>query len=176
MTPPHPIHAGAPAQLCRACGLCCRGVLFGSTPLEAGDDAAQLAALGLRVGRINGRLRFEQPCPALEPGGCRVYAQRPQACRTFECRLLQEVCAGQVSVPAALVIIHHTLEKEEEVRQALTEAGDTAGLDALSRRCARCLAPAADPGARAGVLAAVFELSRELRGQFHEPDPGDESG
>lgn len=71
-------------DLCLSCGLCCDGSLFWAVPLEPGEDLpAQLAA--------DGRLR--QPCACFN-GACTIYADRPAACRSFDCRVLQTVQAG----------------------------------------------------------------------------------
>ncbi|HEY1956480.1 MAG TPA: hypothetical protein VGH28_12735 [Polyangiaceae bacterium] len=69
--------------LCRSCGLCCDGSLFGRVPLEPGEvDCAKKNRL--RV--IPSGASFEQPCRAFA-GTCRVYDERPRACHAFECRL-----------------------------------------------------------------------------------------
>jgi Fe-S-cluster containining protein len=78
--------------LCRSCGMCCDGSLFGRVDLEV-EEAEAARRVRLRVVR-DGR-SFEQPCSALVPlepdsaGGrvCAVYADRPRSCRRFVCRL-----------------------------------------------------------------------------------------
>jgi len=91
-----------PAEdLCRACGLCCDGTLFDVVKLEAGDDARKLSGLGLPITVSRGKApvaRFPQPCAALcADRSCRLYANRPWQCRTFECRTLKEAKAGEVT-------------------------------------------------------------------------------
>lgn len=76
--------------LCRSCGLCCDGSLFGLVGLRT-EELAVATKNRLRVlPRGNG---FEQPCPALrthdDGHACAVYAERPQACCTFTCRLYE---------------------------------------------------------------------------------------
>ena len=69
--------------LCKSCGLCCDGSLFGRVPLEPGErDAARKNRL--RV--VASGASFEQPCAAFA-GTCRAYDDRPRACRAFVCRL-----------------------------------------------------------------------------------------
>ncbi|MEM7744050.1 MAG: YkgJ family cysteine cluster protein [Pseudomonadota bacterium] len=71
-------------DLCINCGMCCDGSLFWAVPIDAEDPAP--------VTRDeDGRLR--QPCACFD-GVCTIYAQRPGACRTFDCRVLQIVKAG----------------------------------------------------------------------------------
>jgi hypothetical protein len=60
--------------LCRSCGLCCDGSLFGRVTLQA--DEVHLPVL-------------EQPCAAHSSSACSIYAERPRACRAFTCRLYE---------------------------------------------------------------------------------------
>jgi hypothetical protein len=71
------------ATLCRSCGLCCDGSLFGRVMLERGEIAPK------RLLRVFGDGRgFDQPCNALtSERSCAVYEERPRACRRFVCRL-----------------------------------------------------------------------------------------
>lgn len=72
-------------DLCLSCGLCCDGSLFWAVPVKQGENVpAPLDA--------DGRLR--QPCACFN-GACTIYAERPAACRTFDCRVLQTVQAGR---------------------------------------------------------------------------------
>ena len=78
-------------DLCLSCGLCCDGSLFWAVPTERGESVpAPLDA--------DGRLR--QPCACFN-GTCTIYASRPAACRTFDCRVLQTVQAGRRDIPWA---------------------------------------------------------------------------
>ncbi len=72
------------SELCLACGLCCDGSLFGRVPL-APEEVGVARKNRLRV-LANDRA-MEQPCAALRDRACDVYAERPSACRAFECRL-----------------------------------------------------------------------------------------
>ena len=72
-------------DLCLSCGLCCDGSLFWAVPVEQGEDVPALLD-------EDGRLR--QPCTCFN-GVCTIYADRPAACRTFNCRVLQTVQAGR---------------------------------------------------------------------------------
>jgi hypothetical protein len=79
------------ATLCRSCGMCCDGSLFGRVPLE--PDEVQGARKNHLPVLASGQ-GFEQPCPALAgaegESGCSVYAERPRACRRFVCRLFEQ--------------------------------------------------------------------------------------
>lgn len=86
------------ASLCRACGMCCDGSLFGAVDLARGEaDVARRR--GLRL--LASETAFEQPCAALVPHGpaapaptsgareCSMYDERPRSCRRFTCRLYE---------------------------------------------------------------------------------------
>src|SRR4051794_40492279 len=74
--------------LCRSCGLCCDGSLFGRVTLEA-EEVRGARALHLHV--LERGNAFEQPCSALstldDRCACSIYEGRPRACRAFTCRL-----------------------------------------------------------------------------------------
>lgn len=70
--------------LCKSCGLCCDGSLFGRVDLT--PEELPLARKN-RLHVVNDRA-FEQPCAALGVGNaCAIYDERPHACRRFTCRL-----------------------------------------------------------------------------------------
>jgi len=68
-------------KLCRSCGLCCDGSLFGRVPLAPDERKTRL-----RV--VSSGASFEQPCSAFS-GTCAIYEERPRACRAFTCRLYE---------------------------------------------------------------------------------------
>ncbi len=72
-------------DLCLSCGLCCDGSLFWAVPVAA-DEAVPMP--------LDAEHRLRQPCACFN-GACTVYAERPSACRTFDCRVLQTVQAGR---------------------------------------------------------------------------------
>ena len=125
-------------QLCRACGLCCDGTLFDLVKLEQGDDAEKLKALGLPISISRGKTpvaRFPQPCSALcENRTCRLYAERPWQCRTFECRLFKDAKAGRISFASALPLVKQARRRADNVRRLLRELGDTDEHRALGER------------------------------------------
>ncbi len=91
--------------LCRACGLCCDGSLFGRVPVAAAEISATHRH---RLALIDDRA-FEQPCRALTADGggssdrhCTIYDERPRACRRFACRLYER---RSVTLEAQLSIV-----------------------------------------------------------------------
>jgi uncharacterized protein len=126
--------------LCPACGLCCNGVIFANVGLRPGDDATRLRSLGLPVITPHSKLRpphLVQPCAAFDGCRCRVYADRPQYCREFECVLLKSVKAGHTERSAALRIIGTARERADKVRRLLCALGDTDEQLPLSARFRR---------------------------------------
>jgi hypothetical protein len=80
------------ALLCRSCGLCCDGSLFGRADLEPSE--VEPARRRLHV--LSSGKGFEQPCTALASSGpergeriCSIYDERPRSCRRFVCRLYE---------------------------------------------------------------------------------------
>ena len=148
-------------QLCRACGLCCDGTLFDLVKLERGDDAGKLKALGLPVSISRGKTpvaRFPQPCSALcEDRTCRLYAERPWQCRTFECQLFKDAKAGRITFAAALPVVKHARRRADNVRRLLRELGDTDEHRALGERFHRT-AERMESGVKA-VAVDIFQLS-----------------
>jgi Fe-S-cluster containining protein len=127
-------------ELCPACGLCCNGVIFANVGLRPDDDATRLRALGLPVCMPRSKLRpphLNQPCAAFDGCHCRVYADRPQYCREFECVLLKSVKAGHTEMAAALRIIRTARDRADKVRSLLCALGDTNEQLPLSARFRR---------------------------------------
>jgi Fe-S-cluster containining protein len=104
--------------LCTQCGLCCDGTLFADVELAGGNETSALEVLGLDVedgeNDINGLLL--QPCGALKGKRCSIYAHRPNCCRTFECRLFQEVKRGVVPIDRAKEAIAKALSQIEAIK------------------------------------------------------------
>ena len=125
-------------QLCRACGLCCDGSLFDGVQLGAGDDANKLKALGVPVTISRGKtplVRFPQPCAALcADRSCRVYADRPQQCRVFECGVFKDAKAGRIEFAAALRLVKQGRRRADKVRALLRQLGDTDERRSLGER------------------------------------------
>src|SRR5512140_293203 len=89
--------------ICTRCGLCCDGSLFADVELASSDEALAMEVMGLETedGDEDGGGLLVQPCGALQGRRCRLYPYRPDGCRTFECRLLQEVKCGMAGVERA---------------------------------------------------------------------------
>ena len=81
--------------------------------------------------------KFPQPCAAFEGCRCRIYAERPQYCRKFECVLLKSVQTGTTDRKTAFGIVRAALERAEKVRALLKQLGDTDEQQALAGRFRR---------------------------------------
>jgi uncharacterized protein len=158
--------------LCTQCGLCCDGSLFADVELSGPAEAAGLEILGLEVedDDSDGRL-LVQPCAALEGKRCAIYAHRPRCCRTFECRLLQDVRHGAVSIARAQQHIVATLSGIGRVRALIAELGGPIERLPLKEQCADALVhPAAATPAldrqRAALEVAMTEVETSIRTTF----------
>ncbi len=161
------------SALCTTCALCCNGVLFADVRLQAGDDAARLAALGVELKRRSSTARFPQPCSCLSGNSCGIYADRPSRCRTFECRLLQRALKREVSEKLALKCIQEARDEAENVRAILRELGDTEETLPLNRRYQRMMRRPIDLSAskrlvdlRGKLMLAVARLAELLERDF----------
>jgi Fe-S-cluster containining protein len=159
--------------LCTQCGLCCDGTLFGDVELAGRREATRLEALGLDVDSDDADVELlALPCAGLRGTRCGVYAHRPQCCRTFECRLLQQAQRGEVAAAEALARIAAAKAQVARVRTLL------AGLESrgsrrlpLAERVANALdaAPggtAAVTGQRRALATAMAAVSRVIRETF----------
>src|SRR5438445_3020392 len=111
--------------LCTRCGLCCDGSLFADVELASSDEASALEVMGLEIeddDEDDGGLLL-QPCAALKGKRCSIYPHRPDCCRTFECRLLQQVRRGAVSVERARQKIAEALKRVERVKELIVQLG-----------------------------------------------------
>ena len=116
--------------LCLRCGMCCNGVLFADVRPEPGDASPLFA----------GRRRVPQPCPAFAAGDCTcaIYAERPVRCRQFECRQLQGVRAGRITVPQALRKIGQAGKLVSQLEKDLGSLGFNDVKLPLARRFKNC--------------------------------------
>ena len=172
-------------QLCPACGLCCNGVIFADVRLQPGEDAGALRGLGLPVkapASASRSPRWVQPCAAFDGCRCRIYMNRPQYCRQFECVLLKSVRAGRTEPTAARRIIRTGRERAEKVRRLLRALGDTdeqLPLSARFRRAGRRLMGRDLEDETADVYGqltlAVHDLNLLLGDAFYPGSAGRES-
>ena len=145
-------------QLCPSCGLCCNGVLFGDVELQLGDDARKLAAQGVELFTKGRKKVFNQPCACLVVGLCKIYEDRPKRCRSFDCRALQRVQLGKITVAAARKAIADAKRRSGEVLRLVRAMGNADETQPLNRRYAAIMAQPMD--------LAGDEAQFELRGEL----------
>lgn len=155
----------AAARLCSACGMCCDGTLFHSVLLQPEDNSRQLASLGLKIKKRNGRTFFYQPCPTHHQGQCRIYPDRPRRCRQFNCQQLLRLADGKTSEAQALTTIHDARRLADQVGQLMNQIEETNPLRGLAARCASAL----DAGHR-GPLHEQLESAMKSLEAFLESE------
>jgi hypothetical protein len=89
--------------LCQSCGLCCDGSLFNKVPLGVTEQVPE-AKLAVVTNAFGGR-HVPQRCAALAGLVCEVYAERPLACRRYECLLFGALRGGEVSLGEAQQVV-----------------------------------------------------------------------
>ena len=146
--------------LCTRCGLCCDGSLFADVELSGRAEATGLEILGLETDDddADGGLLL-LPCGALQGRRCSIYAHRPQCCRTFECRLLQDVRRGTVSVERAREHITEALSRIGRVRALMAQLGRRGRRLPLAESCAETLAREAGADRRLNRKRAALETA-----------------
>ena len=160
--------------LCTRCGLCCDGTLFGDVELTGPTEATRLEALGLDVDADDADVELlALPCRGLRGTRCSVYAHRPQCCRTFECRLLQDAERGAVTVGDALTKIAEAKAQVQHVTTLLAALEPRRGLRLpLAERVADAIAaaPHSPAGARrrAALDTAMAAVRHTVRTTFLE--------
>jgi hypothetical protein len=157
--------------LCTRCALCCDGSLFADVELAGRAEATRLEVLGLEIEDGDTGALLSLPCAALEGRRCGIYPHRPECCRTFECRLLQDVRRGAVSVERAGEQIAEALGRIARVRALMAQLGYRRGRLPLRERCAEALAKDANaaPDAkrkRAELEAEMSALEKLIRKTF----------
>ena len=160
---PSPMKSSLTDTLCTRCGLCCDGSLFADVELAGRDEAAALEVMGLEIeeDEADGALLL-QPCAALQGKRCGIYAHRPECCRTFECRLLQDVRRGAVGVARASELIAEALKQVGQVRKLATGLGQRDGRLPLKERYAEALALADEAGVDPATARQHAELETAM--------------
>jgi Fe-S-cluster containining protein len=162
----------AAEALCVRCGLCCDGTFFGSV-VVAGGERERLGRVGLRVVDEDGKLSMPQPCSALRGCLCAVYADRPGACRQYECRMRERLLDGSVSEEDARASLARIRVLLASVRDAFDLQGSSIweAILAIDALAATDEMSAADGRRLDGGVAALSELLELARDTF-EPAAG----
>ena len=131
--------------------------------LGAADDPRALRAGGLPVLTSRARTlvrRSPQPCAALcADRSCGIYAQRPSQCRTFECRVFQDLTAGRITAKAALLLVRRARRWADRARRLLRRLGGDDEHLPLSERFLRARRRAESGKADASARETCADLS-----------------
>jgi Fe-S-cluster containining protein len=160
--------------LCTRCGLCCGGSLFADVELAGHSEATAMEILRLNVEEGEGESALLlQPCAALKGKRCSIYPHRPGCCRTFECRLLQQVKRGTLTVDHAAEKIAEMFKAIERVERLAAQFGQRNARLPLKERYTDALANSADriadPKAnrkRKELNAAMVSVERMIQETF----------
>ena len=158
--------------LCTRCGLCCDGSLFADVELAGRAEATRLEIMGLEIEDDDtGGGLLPQPCRALQGRRCGIYAHRPECCRTFECRLLQDARRGTAGVERAVEQIAQARKRIGRMRNRMARLGRHDGHLPLRECCDQVLARDPDPvpqvsRKRAELEAAMSAVEESLRKTF----------
>ena len=137
--------------------------MFHTVQLQPGDSAKELAALGLKLKRKQGRHFILQPCPAFQNSQCSIYAARPERCGRFECQQLKRVAAGEITEAMALEKIHIAWRRVDAINELLQRAGKTNFKHPLSKRCEKALAEPIDLAANQEAVALRRQLTQAMQ-------------
>lgn len=113
-------------SLCLRCGLCCDGTFISGVPLKPDDEVAPLKAVGMNIVSDKDLTVIKLPCAAHKNCTCTVYANRPQVCRTYKCKLLERLERDDVSQQSALEIINKVKSLKNEMNALAVAASTTA--------------------------------------------------
>ena len=154
-------------RLCTRCALCCDGSLFADVELAGRAEATGLEVLGLEIedGDADGALLL-QPCRALQGKRCGIYAHRPRCCRTFECRLLQDVRRGAVSMERAREHIAEAHKRIGRVKTLMAQLGQRGEHLPLKERCAEALSRKAGSDPEMNRKRAELETAMSAKEEF----------
>ncbi len=85
--------------------MCCDGTLFSYVTLTSEDVLKLKKHPQLQLIQRGGQLSFDQPCALHDGKCCTQYADRPDTCSRYQCRVLQSVASDErTDFEAALVI------------------------------------------------------------------------
>jgi len=146
--------------------MCCDGTLFHSVLLQPGEDPRQLSSLGLKIKKKGGQTFFYQPCSAHHKGQCRIYPDRPQRCRQFNCQQLVRLSEGKTTEPQALEAIREARRMATHVEQLMEQIEETNPLRGLATRCAAALDAASRSPLHEELESAMKALEKILESEF----------
>lgn len=112
-------------NICVGCGFCCDGTLFQHGKLSA-QELADFRETKLNVDESANGARFRQPCIFFTGRCCSIYDRRFAVCRSFRCKLLRRLEAGEIGFE----------EADKAIEQAKRLLAEVIARDPAARRSA----------------------------------------
>jgi len=106
------------AIACQECGLCCTGAIFTHINIST-EESNLLPKLKTRI--KDNELEMTLPCHYFKLNSCSVYLDRPRRCKTYICKLLDELISGEISLADALNTINITKKQIEYLKPKVIE-------------------------------------------------------
>jgi len=107
------------ATLCTNCGLCCYALNNNGLVADESERGAVEGFGGeLFIGSM-GQLSFVQPCPAFD-GVCTVYPNHPASCKSYRCKLLDDMLNERLSLARASVICEKIIDTVRYIDESLS--------------------------------------------------------
>jgi uncharacterized protein len=163
------------SDLCRSCGLCCDGTLFGRVRLQPQDAREPLRLTGIVVTSEDTGGQFKLACAAYQQGCCQVYASRPSNCRSYQCKLLRRFAKGAVTWAEAAAQIDRVRRLREQLGKEVERLQPGMGRASVAE-IGKIIPPfdelAGDVSLRtrwAPVLLRLVALRRLVNEVFHAP-------
>jgi Fe-S-cluster containining protein len=144
-------------KLCSECGLCCDGSLFTFVPVSP-TEAERLKGKLEFFTRKAGDQALQQPCAALEGTCCRVYPERPLACRDFVCTLWKALDEGEARLDEALGLVARAHALIRAIRETEPSLPTTGTLNAARRMLRADEGPAMSAEGREALRQAEHHL------------------
>ena len=144
-------------QLCSQCGLCCDGTLFTHVSISP-SEAKRLEGKVAFFIKKTGDHALGQPCGALEGTCCRVYEERPLACRDYVCNLWEAFDEGEAGLDEALGLVDKAHRLIRAIRVAAPSLPEKGTFNAARRRLSSEDAPPMSRAARKAVADAELHL------------------
>jgi Fe-S-cluster containining protein len=155
----------AASDICTKCGMCCNGTLFDYGELRE-DEVAAAASAGLTLSDADGKARFLQPCSRFAEMRCVAYEVRPSICRSYRCKLLKGVEAGEISGSQALARVAEARDLVARVGAELPPGDDLASARNAWAKAHKAAGTNTGPVSNPGLTLALFMLNRFLDRHF----------
>lgn len=106
------------SEICLACGLCCQGQIFTTVSLQP-EEVESAKTWPVDLVMDDERPRFRQPCGCYRKQRCTIYADRPKACVSYSCRVLEQLRDGSITNAEALETIGHARKLIQKIESQL---------------------------------------------------------